>query len=145
VPRVDLPRQTFGEIDDTVSPEASHRATCSRVEADESVTAGQDDSQGAVLVAPRCHTAMNEAGAIGRLSILEWLGIVSPDRCATSWIERNDSVVRRADIEHVIDHQGRRLKGPWFGAELLQRRLLGAPCPCDAESGHIGPRDLGGY
>ena len=76
---------------------------------------------------------MNEARAVWRLPVLERLGIVAPQLAAVARVERNDAVVRRAHIEHVIDHQRRVLERAGLRAEFRQRAFVRLPRPRDLQ------------
>ena len=92
-------------------------------------------------VAPRGDAAMHEARAVRRLAGLVRLRIVRPELAPGRRVERDDAVVRRAEIQRVADHERRRLELPRARGERRavrgNRLLAGLPRPRDRE-----PRDV---
>src|SRR5215831_8679447 len=86
---------------------------------------------------------MDESGAVRRLAAGVCARIVRPYLFAGLRVESDDSVVRGAQVQHVVDHQWRVLEGPWGGTELGQRLLVRLPRPGDREPLDVGPIDIG--
>ncbi len=92
-------------------------------------------------IRPRGHAAVDEPGAVGRLSGIVGPGVVRPELRATVGVERDDAVVRRAQIERVVDHQRRRLKVP--GADASLGHFTRGPLPCGRQPRHRLAIDAG--
>ena len=133
---LDRPEQPFAEVDLAAGAERRHRQPGPGVEADQAMPGVQEDAQGAA-VAPGSDAAMDEALAAGRLARLVRLRIERPELLAGRRLERDHAVVRRAHVEHAVDHQRRVLERARKGAELLLGFLAGLPLP-----GHLELRDV---
>ena len=142
---VDLPDQPRAEIDDAVAAERVDDAASSRIETDQAVAAVDEDPERVAcrMVAPRCHAAVHEATAVGRLTVLVCFGIERPALRAGIGVQRDDAIVRRAEVQHVVDHQRRRLKFARTGAERRERLLARGPLPRDRETRDGGGVDVG--
>jgi hypothetical protein len=133
VPLVDRPQQPLGQVDLAAVAERSHAFSGCGVERDQAIAAVDEDPQ-RVAVAPGGDAAMHEALPAGRLPIVVGLRVVLPQLAPGRGIERNNAVVRRADVEHAVDHQRRCLKRARERAQILEGLLAGFPLPRDLES-----------
>src|SRR5581483_1347968 len=133
---VDRPDEASAQIDAAAVAEGRHRRTRRRVETEQSVPAVEKCTQLAV-VAPRGETAMDEPGAIRRLTVFVRLRIEAPDLSTGVGVERDDAVVRRGEIEHVVDGERRRFERARTRAEPVERRFAGAPFPRGREPRHV--------
>ena len=142
---VDFPDEPLAQIEHAVRAEAVDEAAGRGVEADQVVAAVDEDAQLVAVgaVAPRGDAAMHEAGAVGRLAVFVRFRIERPQLGAGVGVQRDDAVVGRAQVEHVVDHQRRRLEVAGARAERLERLLARRPLPRDAEPRHGGRVDVG--
>jgi hypothetical protein len=138
---VDRPDQPFAQIGPAVIAERLHRQAGFRVEADQVVAAVHEDSQ-PVAIAPRGDAAVHEALPACRRAIFVGFRIVRPQLAARFGIERDDAVVRRAEIQHVVDHDRRVLERAGRRAELLQWRFAGFPRPRRLQPADVLAGDL---
>src|SRR5687767_5111400 len=85
---------------------------------------------------------MREALSVWRLAVFVGFRVVAPQLLTRRRVERRNLVVRRAQVEHVVDHERRILKRAGARAELWQDPLVGLPLPRDGEPRDIGSGDL---
>ncbi len=140
--RIDRPRQAFGEIDDAACTEARHQGAGFRVETKQPISAVHEDSQAAGGVAPCGNAPVDEASPIWRLAILERLRIEAPQLLARRRVECHDTVVGRAHVEHVLNHQRCVLKRAGLGAVLRKGPLRRFPRPCHGQGCDVGSVDV---
>ena len=136
---VDRPDEPLAQVEHAVRRRSvSTRRAGGRVEADQVIAAVDEDAQLVAVggVAPRRDAAVHEAGAVGRLAVLVGLRIERPQLGAGLGVQRDDAVVRRAEVQHVVDHQRRRLEVAGARAERGRAPSRRRPFPRDAE-----PRD----
>src|SRR5205823_13410553 len=102
----------FAQIDRPVRAETFDRLAGRGIQADQVIAAINKDAQLVArrAVAPRGDAAVDEAGAVRRLAILVRFWIVAPQLGAGVGVRPDDAVIRRAEVEHVVDHDRRRLE-----------------------------------
>lgn len=98
------PRQVLGQIDLAPVPEAGDRLAGGRVECNQPPAAVHEDAPLA-WSRPHRHTAMHVARAVGHLSPVRCAWVEVPDLLAALGVERDDAVVGRAQVHHVVEHE----------------------------------------
>ncbi len=142
---VDFPDEALAQVGDAARAETLDGPARRRVEAEQAIAAVDENPQRTAgrAVSPGGHAAVHETGAVGRLAVFVRLGIERPPLSAGVGIQGDDPVVRRAEVQHVIDHQRRRLKiarpRAEFGEYLLARR----PFPRDAQARDVRTVNVG--
>ena len=139
---LDRPDEPVADVDRAVAAEGIDRQAGLRVEAEEVIPAVHEDAQ-PVAVAPGGDAAMDETLPARRRAFFVGLGIEHPQLAACLRVERRYAVVRRAHVQHVIDHERRVLEGPWRRAELGHRHFPGLPFPGNRQAPNGFPADLG--
>ena len=103
--------------------------------------AGVEEDPQRAAVAPRRHPAVDEPLAACRLAVVVGLGIERPQLAAGGRVEGGHPVVRRAHVEHAVNHERRVLERAGKRAELRERLLAGLPFPRHAQPRHVLARD----
>src|SRR5262249_10658204 len=117
-----------GQIDDARVAEGLDRLAGRGVDRDQVPTTVDEDPT-LFSVGPRRDAAVAEARAVRGLTGGVRLGIISPEFLTRRRVERDDTVVRRAQKERVTQHERRRLEISRTRAELWLGRLPGGPFP----------------
>src|ERR1700683_2274143 len=80
---------------------------------------------------------MDVTSSVGWLTILVSFGIVTPELAAGFGVERDDFVVRGAEVKDAINHQRSVFEHARPRAELRQRDFAGFPGPGQAQSSDV--------
>lgn len=136
------PDQPLAEIDDALHAEGGHGLPGLGVEANQPVARVEEEPQ-LPAVAPGRKAAMHEPGAVGRRPVRVRPRVKRPLLLPRLGVERDDAVVLRRDIQHVIDHQRRVLEVTGARAELLDRLVLGPPFPGRDQARDVRAVDVG--
>jgi len=130
------PHQVLADVDRAANAERFHRLPRLRVEADEVIAAVDEDAE-LVAVLPRGDAAMDESLPARHRPLFVGLRVVGPQLAPRFRVECDHAVVRRAQVDDVVDHDRRVLERARRRLELRQRLLAGLPFP-----GELEPRDV---
>ena len=143
------PRQVLGEVDLSFVAEARNGPAGRGVQRDQPPAAVHEDAPLAISVPDR-YAAMDVAGAVGHLSPVVGPRIERPKLLSALGLQRDDAVVPRAQVHHVVENDRRDLEGG--GAHLVagdgqsrsgERFFPGAPRPGRLEQADVLAVDLG--